>query len=182
MFHHGCGGRVCHHGDFPFALAVSWQLGEKWVSLICKPGHCVISVYMWEYFMLNSIMRHSTWLFLIALFINCSMTMVAGFPTLSPLVNVLHQPTKGTTSETTMLQMLPDINATVQGMSTTQPHGKRSADFLSDGNAMKVKLIFGVFKHWRSERKSELTFYFKLWPCFWNYSFIEIWCQKTNAA
>lgn len=75
MFHQGCGGRVCHHGDFPFALAVSWQLGEKWVSLICKLGHCVISVYMWEYFMLNPIMRHSTWQFLIALFINCSMTI-----------------------------------------------------------------------------------------------------------
>ncbi|XP_020504092.2 hydroperoxide isomerase ALOXE3 [Labrus bergylta] len=42
--------------------------------------------------------------------------------------------TKGTTSEATMLQTFPDVNVTVQGMSTVWLLSKQSSDFIALGN------------------------------------------------
>ncbi|XP_060914323.1 polyunsaturated fatty acid lipoxygenase ALOX15B-like [Labrus mixtus] len=42
--------------------------------------------------------------------------------------------TKGTTSEATMLQTFPDVNVTVQGMSTVWLLSKQSSDFVALGN------------------------------------------------
>lgn len=39
--------------------------------------------------------------------------------------------TKGTTSEATMLQTLPDVNTTAQGMATMWLLSKQSSDFVS---------------------------------------------------